>query len=166
MKHVEPLFGRPIELLDSLTLTNWKKSLHTRFFALGVPGNKTEQYKSFAIKPLLNKNYTYMPSKQRKVATNENILTLKDGVVTTKPKCIDILFDLQDDIDMEHYDALYYLSHLLPPHIIVLSISCDMDFTIAHSINKEESLLAYRLFIKIAPDCHVNVVETFATDGS
>ena len=166
MKHAKPLFGTPVELLSSLTLTKWKRALQTRFLELGVPGNKTEQYKNFSIKPLLNKSYAYQPSRQGKVLTKENTLRIVNGVVTSRPECVDILFDLQETIDMEHYDALYYLGHLLSPHSIVLSINCDMNFTIAHHINKEASLLAYRLILKVAPDCRVNVLETFDTETS
>lgn len=166
MKQTEPLFGTPIELLASRKLTHWKQKVHTRFLELGIPGNKTEQYKNFAIKPLLNRTYRYLRSKQGTVNNDENMLTIKDGVVITKPSCVDILFDPQNDIDMEHYDPLYYLGHLLSEHIIVLSVSCDADFTIAHHLNQEASLAAYRILISVAPDCRVNVHETFNTEAS
>lgn len=166
MKTIYPSFATPVELLASLDLNRWKKSLKQRFEELGVPGNKTEQYKNFSIKPLLNRTYAYEEPQQHKVIDKKNVLTISDGVLTSKPEGLDIMFDVQEDIDMEHFDALYYLGHLLSPRLIVIHVSCDMDLTIKHLFNQEETLLAYRVVLKVATDCHVNVFETFETHNS
>ncbi|MGB5966267.1 MAG: SufD family Fe-S cluster assembly protein [Sulfurimonadaceae bacterium] len=163
MKPIELSDYTAVELLGSLNIDLKKMTAAERLLELGIPGNKTEQYRHFAIKPLLNREYTLAQPQQGDLKTGENTLEIRDGIVTTVPEGVNVTFQTNVEADKEHYDALYYLSHLLAPRYIVLTIESDTDITIAHHLNSEQTLIPYRLIIKTAPVCRVSVYETFDT---
>lgn len=143
-----------------------KIALADRFIELGVPGNKTEQYRHFGIKPLLEKAYLRTDAKQGKPAITAKTLTLTNGIVTTVPEAVKVTFQSEAEADMAHYDALYYLSHLLAPHYIVVTIEHDCDITILHQLDSRQTVLPYRIVVKTAPSCRAKVYETFTDSGS
>lgn len=154
------------ELVDSLRLDAGKEVIAQRFLELGVPGNKTDQYRHFSVKPLLGSDYTLAEPKQGDMTLSEKTLKIRDGVVTTVPEGVNVTFQSGYEADMEHFDALYYLSHLLSPRCIVVGIDCSANINIVHRIESEESLLPYRIVFKIAPGCRVEVYETFEYGSS
>ncbi|MEN8147344.1 MAG: SufD family Fe-S cluster assembly protein [Campylobacterota bacterium] len=154
------------ELLASLHLNKSKEAVAKRFLELGMPGNKTEQYKSFSVKPLLQRDYTLVQTQQKELQTAGEILEIRDGVVTSLPEGADITFTTEGSVDMTHFDALYYMGHLLSPRYIVVNIKSDVDITIVHHITLEQTLIPYRIIIKIAESSQVQVYETFHTENS
>ncbi|MEE8589161.1 MAG: SufD family Fe-S cluster assembly protein [Sulfurimonadaceae bacterium] len=156
----------PTELLTALHLNKSKEAVAKRFLELGMPGNKTEQYKHFSIKPLLQTDYTLVQAKQKELQTAGETLEIRDGVVTSVPDGVHVTFDTESSVDVEHYDALYYMGHLLSPQYIIVSIESDVNITIAHRLTMEQTLIPYRIIIKIAENCQVQVYETFHTESS
>ena len=154
------------ELLATLHLNKGKEAVAKRFLELGIPGNKTEQYKHFSIKPLLQRDYTLVQAKQKELQTAGETLEIKDGVVTSVPEGINVAFGTKGGVDMEHYDALYYMGHLLSPHYIVVDIESSINVTIAHYITLQQSFIPYRIIVNIAENCQVQVYETFHTEGT
>jgi Fe-S cluster assembly protein SufD len=152
---------RPI----TLELADAKHPLYERLSLLGLPANKTEHYKHFAIKALLAQEYTlnmpqvFTPSEGEK-------LVIQNGVVTEFPKGVKV--SLKDDFraDMEHYDALYFLSHVLTPAVICIEVPEDAVFEIEHEFTQKQTFLPYRICLKTAPNTRVEVFEKFQTQGS
>ena len=159
-----PLQIRPAELPELFATDTRRKAMFKRLQELGIPGNKTEQYKHFSIKPLLAKNYTRIDAQQGDLYQDGNRLTVRDGVVTGVPEWDTVSFSTDFQADMEHYDALYYLSHLLAPRCIVLTIENNAAITVVHQLTQEESLMAYRLVVRVAPQAKVSVYETFENE--
>jgi len=165
---------RPDELSDSgallplkhLEMTANRRAAAECLFGLGIPGNKTEQYRHFAIKPILAKEYRLAMAQQPEVKRQGSTLEITDGVVTSAPENALISFDADYAADVAHYDALYYLSHLLAPHCIMLDVRNDMQLTIAHRLRSTETLVPYRIVITAAAGCRLQVTETFDTKGS
>ncbi len=152
---------RPAELPELFATDSRTKAMLARLQELGIPGNKTEQYKHFGIKPLLLKDYTRIDAQQGEPQTGGKELRILDGVVTTVPEGVTVDFESNFEADMEHYDALYYLSHLLLPRCIVLTVEEDASVTVVHQLTQEESLSAYRLVVKVAPQVKASFYETF-----
>ncbi len=155
-----------VELLESLQLDAGKQAIAQRFLELGVPGNKSEHYRHFSIKPLLGSDYTLAEPLQGDMTLSEKTLEIRDGVVTTVPEGVKVTLQSGFEADMTHFDALYYLSHLLSPRCIVVGIDCSADINIVHRLECEESLLPYRIVFQIAPDCRVKVYERFSYGSS
>ncbi len=154
------------ELLTSLGLDKSKEPIASRFSTLGMPGNKTEQYKHFSIKPLLQTDYTLVQVQQKEIQASGETLEIRDGVVTSVPEDTDVTFNTDGSVDMEHYDALYYMGHLLSPQYITVNIESNVNITIAHHVTLEQTLIPYRIIVNIAENCQVQVYETFHTENS
>jgi len=67
---------------------------------------------------------------------------------------------------MEHYDALYFLSHALTPAVICIEAWEDIVFELEHEFTKKQTFLPYRISFKTAPNTRVEVLERFQTQGS
>ncbi|MBU1641716.1 SufD family Fe-S cluster assembly protein [bacterium] len=155
-----------VELADSLQPGAGKEAIAQRFLELGVPGNKSEHYRHFSIKLLLGSDYTLVQPAQGDMTLNAKTLEIRDGVVTTVPEGVKVTFQSGFEADTAHFDALYYLSHLLAPRCIVVGIDCSANINIVHRIECEESLLSYRIVFQISPGCRVGVYETFKYGSS
>jgi len=139
--------------------------LHERFMALGLPGNKTEQYRHFAIKPLLSREYELksIPEHTPEIGTR---LVIENGSVTEIPACCSVTYVSPFAADTEHYDALYFLSHLLAPTVICIEVADDAVFDVHHIVSEAQTLLPYRLCFSVLDGKRVEIFETFETKGS
>ncbi len=154
-----------LSLVKALELTQEKQILLERLTSLGIPGNKSEQYRHFGIKPLLSRSYDLLQTEQKMPPSGER-LTIENGSVTSLPDGVTLSFENSVDADEQHYDALYYLSHLLALQTIVITVEKDSAFELHHRIDKSQTLLPYRIMIKTAANTKVQVYETFETKGS
>lgn len=152
--------------LKHLEMTGNRRAVAERLFELGIPGNKTEQYRHFAIKPILAQDYSLATPQQPEVKKQGSTLEITDGVVTSAPENTVLSFDDDYAADTAHYDALYYLSHLLAPRCIMLDVESDMQLTISHRLQSMETLVPYRIVVTTAAGCRLQVTETFDTKGS
>ena len=155
-----------VQLAESLQLDAGREAIAQRFAELGVPGNKSEHYRHFSIKPLLGSDYTLAEPLQGDMTLSEKTLEIRDGVVTTVPEGVKVTLQSGFEADIAHFDALYYLSHLLSPRCIVVGIDCSANINIVHRLECEESLLPYRIVFQIAPGCRVKVYERFSYGSS
>ncbi|MFK5938540.1 MAG: SufD family Fe-S cluster assembly protein [Sulfurimonas sp.] len=149
----------------TLSLADKNHKLYGYLNDLGIPGNKTEQYKNFAIKPVLSKTYKLQTATAID-AIEGSKLVINNGVVSEYPKGIKVTIENNLHADTSHYDALYYLSHIISPLVISIELQENAQFEIEHLFDKEETLLSYRIFIKTASNSQVEVFETFQTQGS
>ena len=148
-----------------LSLADKDHKLYAYLSELGIPGNKTEHYKNFAIKPILLKEY-HLPQFEQTQAKEGKKLIIKNGRVVEYPQ--GIALEMQSDFDAHsaHYDALYYMSHIVAPSVISIELKGDANFEIEHICDEPKSFFTYRLHIKTAPNTQVEVFETFQMQGT
>lgn len=149
----------------TLALADTKNPLYGPLNSLGLPGNKTEQYRHFGIKPLLARDYLLKISKIQTPKEGSR-LVIDNGVVTEFPKGVTVRFIDDFIADRDHYDALYFLSHILVPAVVCIEVAEDALFELQHRFTQKQTLLPYRICIKTAPNSKVEVFETFQTQGS
>lgn len=149
----------------TLSLAAKEHPLYNRLSELGIPANKTEQYKNFAIKPILAKEYNLLQTEQIEPQKAEKIV-IENGVVTTVAENVKVSFKDDFEADLKHYDALYYLSHIIAKKTICFEIEGDGKFTIEHKINKEKVLVDYRICIITRANTQIEVFETFDVIGA
>ncbi len=149
----------------TLDLADAKHPLYENLSLLGLPGNKTDHYKHFAIKALLAQEYS-LHKRQAFTPVEGEKLVIQNGVIVEFPKGVKV--SLKDDFtaDMEHYDALYFLSHALTPTVICIEVLEDAVFELEHEYTRKQTFLPYRISLKTAPNTRVEVFEKFQTQGS
>lgn len=151
----------PTELLSYFNSTH--KASASRLSELGLPANKTEQYRFFGIKLLLNKEYPLSDTSSCEIEDAEYI-HIQNGIVCKAPKELHVEYSATRLYDEKNYDALYHLSHLAAPEVIFISITQELQapLKIKHHLTKGISL--YRVVIQVAPNISVNIVEEFIMD--
>ena len=95
-----------------------REMLAERFVSLGLPSKKSEEYRYFDVEKLLEKveykTLNYVP-KTPKVSDKIEIV---DGVVVAAPQGMRVYKEACQMIDMNHFDPLYYVGHMLSPETI------------------------------------------------
>ena len=138
-------------------------ALVERFVALGLPSKKSEEYRYFNVEKLLDKEYktlSYMP-KMLKVSEKIEIV---DGVVVAAPKGMRVYMDTCEQIDMDHFDPLYYLGHLLSPQTIKIELDGDTHVEIEHKYTQSDALINYRIVLYNQANRHSTVYENFINE--
>jgi Fe-S cluster assembly protein SufD len=133
------------------------------FLALGLPDKKSEEYRYFRIEAFLERDYrtlTYMPTS---IEEGDKIVIV-DGVVTQAPKGLRIYYEQCKAIDTDHFDPLYYLGHILSPHVIKIDLDGDADVEIAHHYTQSDTLINYRIMLANQANRHATLYETFHED--
>ena len=134
--------------------------LYKKIKDFGIPNSKTEQYKNFPIKPILESEYTFKRLEYTQMKEGKKLI-INNGVISEYPKGVKILFDKNFGVDEEHFDVLYFSSHALSGVTVSIEILEDIEFEIEHIFTQRETLLAYRIAIKTMPNIKVKVYETF-----
>jgi Fe-S cluster assembly protein SufD len=157
--------------MQTLTLTNGLQTLQSfqiketaialsRLTELALPTKKTEEYKYFDIDILLSKKWQIYRAKKVDIKVAD-IVEIVDGVVVSAPKEIAVSYSAKRDIDTEHFDALYYLGHILSPEVIELHCKSDAKIKIVHRFTQASVLIAYRLQIQTSPNISLHIAESF-----
>jgi len=131
-----------------------------RFLSLGLPSKKSEEYRYFNIETLLEGDYTTLTYVPKPIEEAEKIIIV-DGVVTHAPHGMRVYYDQCQAMDMEHFDPLYYLSHLLSPHVIKIDLDGDTDVEIEHHYTQSNALINYRIVLFNQANRHATVFESF-----
>lgn len=148
-----------------LSLADNNHKLYAYLSVLGIPGNKTEHYKNFAIKPILLKEY-HLPKTEEMQVQKGSKLIIKNGRVIEYPAGVKVRMQSDFNADTTHYDALYYMSHIISPAVISVELTKDANFEIEHICDEVQTLFSYRISIKTQANTQVEVFETFQTQGS
>ena len=135
-----------------------------RLHALGLPTKKGEAYRYFDIEPLLAADYRILDYVPRSIQESEHI-EIVDGTVISAPKGMRIFYEECKLIDMEHFDPMYYLSHLLSPHVIKIEIDGDAHVEIVHRYTQNNALINYRIALENQSNRHAIVYERFEETG-
>jgi len=134
-----------------------------KFVSLGLPNKKTEEYHYFDIEKLLDHDYKTLSYVPKTVAQSDKI-EIVDGVVVAAPKNMRVYFEACKMIDMDHFDPLYYLGHLLCPYAIKIEIDGDTEVEIEHKFTQSNALINYRVVLYNQANRHSTVYENFVAD--
>jgi len=134
-----------------------------KFTTLGLPHKKTEEYHYFDIDKLLNVAYKTLNYVPKTIEVRDKII-IKDGIVTHAPQGMRVYYEPCEMIDMEHFDALYYLGHILSPRTIKIEIDGDAQVEIEHHYTQSDTLIHYRIVLYNQANRHATVYENFIAD--
>jgi len=150
-------------ILKELNAPKTKSVASSALAKLKVPNKKSEKYRYFDIEPLMQKEWgSVVISSEISNSKSAKKIVIEDGNVVKVADIEGVSVELTEfsDFDAEHFDALYFLSHLLAPKTIVIRCSKDASFEIEHIINKDASLVNYRVVIFVDANTHCQVYES------
>ena len=140
-----------------------REMLAERFVSLGLPNKKSEEYRYFDVEKLLDKEYktlNYVP----KTAKVSEKIEIVDGVVVAAPQGMRVYYESCQQIDMNHFDPIYYLGHLLSPQTIKIELDGDVEVEIEHKYTQSDTLINYRIVLYNQANRHSTVYENFICD--
>ncbi|RLA71401.1 MAG: Fe-S cluster assembly protein SufD [Epsilonproteobacteria bacterium] len=140
-----------------------RELLLEKFISLGLPHKMTEEYHYFDVEKLLDAEYKTLNYVPKTIVEGDKI-EIVDGVVTTAPKGMRVYYEPCEMIDMNHFDALYYLGHLLSPRTIKIEIDGDTAVEILHKYTQSDTLISYRIVLYNQANRHTAVYENFEAD--
>lgn len=140
-----------------------RDALVDRFVSLGLPNKKTEEYHYFDIEKLLDVDYKTLSYTPKTLVESDKV-EIVDGVVVAAPRNMRVYTEACKMIDMEHFDPLYYLGHLLCPYAIKIEIDGDAEVEIEHKFTQSNALINYRIVLYNQANRHATVYENFVTD--
>ena len=149
--------------LSSVLDVKGREALLERFSTLGLPSKKSEEYRYFDVEKLLDLEYktlNYIP----KTIVESDKIEIVDGVVVTAPKGMRIYYEACEMIDMENFDPLYYLGHLLSPLTIKIEIDGDTEVEIEHRFTQSDALINYRIVLYNQANRHATLYENFVAE--
>ena len=133
--------------------------------SLGLPSKKSEAYRYFDSESLLSPTYKILDYIPQTIQIAEK-LEIVNGTVITAPKDLRVYYATSTEIDMEHYDPLYFLGHLLSPQVIIIEIDGDREVELLHRFTQSDTLIHYRIVIKNQANRHATVYESFDSDNA
>jgi len=161
--NLSTLKNKNLQELNALLDIKDRDILTERFVSLGLPSKKSEEYRYFDVEKLLEKEYktlTYVP---KTLQVSEKI-EIVDGVVVAGPQGMRIYNEPCGQTDMEHFDPLYYLGHLLSPHAIKIELDGDVEVEIEHKFTQSDTLINYRIVLYNQANRHATVYENFVSE--
>jgi len=135
-----------------------------RFVSLGLPSKKSEEYRYFDIEKLLEKEYKTLNYVPKSLRASDKI-EIVDGVVVAGPEGMRIYNEPCGQIDMDHFDPLYYLGHLLSPQAIKIELDGDTSVEIEHKYTQSDALINYRIVLYNQINRHATVYESFVSEN-
>jgi Fe-S cluster assembly protein SufD len=152
-----------IQELTTLLKVEGREQLLEKFYSLGLPNKESEAYRYFDVEKLLESDYTISPALPGAIGIGKKVVII-DGVVSTAPKGLRIYYKECESADMEHFDPMYFLSHLLSPVIIKIEVDGDAELEIEHHFTKSNSLVPYRIVLHNQANRHATIYESFIAD--
>jgi Fe-S cluster assembly protein SufD len=142
-----------------------KNPLLKKFSSLELPTKKSEAYRYFDAESLLDKEYKTLAYVPKEIQEADK-LKIVNGVVTTAPKDLRVYYGTYAQLDMEHYDPLYFLGHLLCPNVIIIEIDGDREVELLHRYTVNDTLIHYRIVIKNQANRHATIYESFDSEDA
>ncbi|WP_353662892.1 SufD family Fe-S cluster assembly protein [Hydrogenimonas sp. SS33] len=149
-------------ILEACGASEGKQSAARRLAELGIPTKKSEEYRYFDPRSLMEKRWERVVNTQGEPDVGD-ALVICDGVVIQIPDDDAVGVEIHGGgaVDAGHYDPLYYLGHLLSLRTVSVRFKSDAKVLIVHRFNEPEKLLGYRLEIRLDPHANVQVEERF-----
>lgn len=154
------LKNKNAEEVSTLLDIKGRDVLVNKFSTIGLPSKKTEEYHYFDIEKILDMDYKTLNYAPKSIEEGDKI-EIVDGVVTKAPKGLRVYSDVCENIDMDHFDGLYYVGHLLSPRIIKIEVDGDSHVEILHKYTQSDTLINYRVDISNQANRHVTMYENF-----
>ncbi|KYJ87295.1 SufD family Fe-S cluster assembly protein [Sulfurovum riftiae] len=161
---LDALRKKTVEEMGQALGVDARKPQLARLHALGLPTKKSEAYRYFDIDTLLAQEYTLLDYVPKSIQESDRV-EIVDGTVISAPKGMRIFYEECKLIDMEHFDPLYYLGHLLAPHVIKIEIDGDAHVEIVHRFTKSNALINYRIALENQSNRHAIVYESFENEA-
>ena len=161
---LDTLRNQTVEEMGRLLQTEAPSAALERLHMLGIPSKKGEAYRYFDIESLFAKTYdtlTYVP---REIGESDKVI-IENGTVISAPKGMRIFYEACKEIDTEHFDPIYYLGHLLAPHVIKIEIDGDAHVEIVHRFTLSQTLINYRIVLENQSNRHATINETFEDEN-
>ena len=161
--NLSTLKNKNLQELNALLDIKDRDILTERFVSLGLPSKKSEEYRYFDVEKLLEIEYktlTYVP---KTLQVSEKI-EIVDGVVVAGPQGMRIYNEPCGQIDMDHFDPLYYLGHMLSPQAIKIELDGDVEVEIEHKFTQSDTLINYRIVLYNQANRHATVYENFVSE--
>ena len=150
-------------ILKELGASSSKSVAASALAKLKIPNKKTEKYRYFDIEPLVSKDWKLCEVKEQNVEASGKKIVIEDGTLLNSGDIDGVSVELAEfsDIDAEHFDGLYFLSHLMAPKAIVIRCSKDSSFEIEHNYKSSDCLINYRVVILIDANTHCQISDSF-----
>ena len=144
----------------------YKKRAFERLKELRLPTKKSEEYRYFGIENILSRDFNLHRVEETGEIVSSQKIVIVDGVVKELPVGVEVEVGCSStiDLEMQHFDPIYYLSHAISGDIISLRFKKDANVTIEHRFTKPASLLAYRVALYIDANSSVLLNEQFVGD--
>ena len=158
------LKNKNLQEVNALLEIKQRDLLVERFCTLGLPSKKSEEYRYFDVEKLLEPEYKtldYVP----KTPTPSDKIEIVDGVVVAAPQGMRVYNEACQMIDMNHFDPLYYLGHLLSPQTIKIELDGDVEVEIEHKFTKSDTRINYRIVLYTQANRHATVYENFISEN-
>ena len=149
-----------IQELATVLDVKGRDALLEKFSTMGLPSKKSEQYRYFDVEKILEKEYKTLNYIPKTIAEGDKI-EIVDGVVVSAPKGLRIYYEACEMIDMDHFDPLYYLGHLLSPRTIKIEIDGDTELELLHKFTTSDALISYRIVLYNQANRHATLYEDF-----
>jgi len=140
-----------------------REALVEKLSALGLPSKTSEEYRYFDVEKLLEKEYKTLNYVPKSIAESEKI-EIVDGIVVAAPKGLRVYYEACEQIDMDHFDPLYYLGHVLSPTAIKIELDGDVHVEIEHKFTQSDALINYRIVLYNQANRHSTVYENFISE--
>ena len=157
------LKNKNLQEVNTLLGTKNRDILVKRFCTLGLPSKKSEEYRYFDVEKLLDKAYKtlhYVP----KTPEISDKIKIVNGVVVAAPQGMRVYNEACQMIDMNHFDPLYYLGHILSPVTIKIELDGDVEVEIEHTYTQSDTLINYRIVLYTQANRHATVYENFIAE--
>ncbi len=153
------------EIIEALGTRKEKIEIARKLKELKLPHKKSEKYRYYDIESFLHKEIT-LPKSGFEAKEHKNALIIENAKVIAIPKQegVEVTFKEFSDVASNHFDSLYYLSHLLNQKAIVIRISKDSNFEIKHIVSSNE-FLSYRIVLFVDSNVKAKVYESFEYCG-
>jgi Fe-S cluster assembly protein SufD len=153
-----------MEELAAVLDVKGREALLEKFSSQGLPDKKSEQYRYFDVEKLLGKEYKTLNYVPKTIVEGDKI-EIVDGIVVSAPKGLRIYYEACEKIDMDHFDPLYYLGHLLSPLTIKIEIDGDVELDLIHRFTRSDALISYRIVLFNQANRHATLYEEFIAEN-
>ena len=148
------------ELATLLAISPQNRPLKKFIEMGGLPSKKSEAYRYFDIESLLDGEYESLDYTPKVVNEGEEIV-IENGIITTAPQGVRVYYEHYEEIDSDHFDPLYYLSHALYPRTIKIEVDGDRELKIVHRFTKSYAIINYRIVLFNQANRHSTIYESF-----
>ena len=163
---------RPVDLkgisgkrIMELSLAN--KSMERaakRLAELGIPDRKSEEYRYFDIEPLMEKEWEPAVKRRPQMIERAHRLVITDGMISSMPEGLEVGCSDTLDLDVSHFDPMYYFGHLFGGDILQIRVKRDMKLEIKHIFTQPGKLLTYRVAIYADANIKLGIYESFEAE--